>query len=328
MEVRQADGHPFPNAADVRWAGDCLQRVVDNVAQVVIGKDEVVRTVLIAFCARGHVLIEDQPGVGKTLMAKAIAKSLDVEVNRVQYTPDVVPSDITGTVIFSRSEEAFRFRQGPVFTNILLADEVNRGTPRTQSSLLEAMEEHGVTMDGVRYELPEPFFVIATQNPLEVHGTFPLPESQLDRFMVRLRMGFPSREAEDRMLQVYCSSLPLAHLEPVLKHAELGKLLKLVEAVFIGPEARRYLLDLVGELRTDPRVRMGISPRGTLSLAKAAQASALAAGRDSVLPDDIKRLAEPVLAHRLVPQAHSDDAVELVASAIRRVVVTSGLERT
>lgn len=323
MTDRQVEGWQLPNSEDVVWAGDCLARVVENVSRVVVGKDEVIRTVLTAFCARGHVLIEDQPGVGKTLMAKAIAKSLDVEVNRVQYTPDVVPSDVTGTVVFSRGEEEFRFREGPVFTNILLADEVNRGTPRTQSSLLEAMEENGVTMDGVRYQLPDPFFVIATQNPLEVHGTFPLPESQLDRFMVRLSMGFPERNAEDRMLQVYCGSFPLDSLKPILNHADLSKLLNLVSRVFIGTEVRRYLLDLVCEIREDPRVRMGVSPRGSLNLAKASQARALAEGRDSVLPDDVKHLAIPALAHRIVPQSHSDNSEELVAEAIRRVPVVT-----
>lgn len=323
MVERNVEGCALPSAEDVEWAGRRLSRVVENVAKVVVGKSDVVRSVLTAFCARGHVLIEDQPGVGKTLMAKAIAKSLDVNVNRVQYTPDVVPSDVTGTVVFSRGEDEFRFRQGPVFTNILLADEVNRGTPRTQSSLLEAMEEQGVTMDGVRHDLPNPFFVIATQNPLEVHGTFPLPESQLDRFMVRLSMGFPDKEDEDQMLQIYCAGFPLAGLRPVLTHDELTRLLRLAHRVYIGPPVRRYILDLIGDIRADPRVRMGVSPRGTLSLARAAQASALIDGRDSVLPDDVKQLALATLSHRIVPQSHSDEPEQIVIEALRRTPVVS-----
>ncbi len=320
-EIRDVEGQRLPSPADVQWACDRLNTIVDDVSRVIIGKQDAVRSVLTAFCARGHVLLEDQPGVGKTLMARAIARCFDVEVSRVQYTPDVVPSDVTGTVIFSRQEDQFRFREGPVFTNLLLADEVNRGTPRTQSSLLEAMEEGGVTVDGVRYELPDPFFVIATQNPLEVHGTFPLPESQLDRFMVRLTLGFPATQHEDEMLQVYCRRFPLNDVEPVLKREELLKLLSLSSSVYIGKAARQYLLTVVQELRNDPRVRMGVSPRGSLSLARASQARALFAGRDSVLPDDIKELSVAALAHRIVPHSHSDNPIDLVSETLQRVPV-------
>lgn len=321
MGGREVEGHDLPGGEDVLWARRVIGEVVANVATVLIGKDDVVRTVLTAFCAHGHVLLEDNPGVGKTLMARAIARSLDVRVNRIQFTPDVVPSDVTGTVMFSRKEEQFTFREGPVFTNVLLADEVNRGTPRTQSSLLEAMEEHAVTADGVRYPLPEPFFVIATQNPLEMHGTFPLPESQLDRFMMRLSIGYPTPEQEDSVLRTYCSGSPPGELKPVLDHAGLTRLVRLAGQVYLGPDVRGYLLALVKELRHDPRVRMGVSPRGTLALARLAQARALGEGRDSVIPDDLKVLAVQSLAHRIVPHSHSDDPVELVEETLARVDV-------
>lgn len=311
----------MPAVEEIDWAAALMSRVVANVSRVVFGKQEVIQSVLVALCARGHVLLEDQPGVGKTLMAKAFAKSLGVDTGRIQYTPDVVPSDVTGTVVFSRREETFTFRKGPVFTNILLADEVNRGTPRTQSSLLQAMEEGVVSVEGETYELPSPFFVVATQNPMEVHGTFPLPESQLDRFMFKITMGFPGEEHEDRMLQVYCSGNPFADIAPVATREDLEKLMSLVERVYIGKDVRSYVVSLARELRTDPRVRMGISPRGSLTLARAAQAAALLDGRDSVLPDDIKTLALPALVHRLVPHSYSDEPELLVREALDRVPV-------
>jgi MoxR-like ATPase len=318
---RELEGQNPPQTEDLGWAQDKLEQVVSNVSRVIMGKEEVIRTVLTAFCARGHVLLEDFPGVGKTLMAQAVAKSLDVEVNRVQFTPDVVPSDVTGSVVFRRQDDTFEFRRGPVFTNILLADEINRGTPRTQSSMLEAMEERAVTADGVRYELPVPFFVVATQNPLEMHGTFPLPESQLDRFMIQTSLGYPDLEAEDQMLQTYCGSYPLDDLEPVLSLDESMRLIALTKTVFLGEKARRYLLGLAREIRDDSRVHMGVSPRGALSLARAAQARALGEGRDSVLPDDVKSLALPVLAHRVIPNSHSDSSEALVREILERVPV-------
>lgn len=321
MQEREIQGHPRPSTRDITWAAERLNRVVDNVSEVVFGKEDVLRLVLAAISARGHVLLEDQPGVGKTLMARAFARSLGVEVNRVQFTPDVVPSDVTGTVVFSRRQEEFTFRKGPVFTNILLADEINRGTPRTQSSLLQSMEEGAVTIERESHELPNPFFVIATQNPMEVHGTFPLPESQLDRFMFKLSLGFPAQEHEDRMLKVYCSSYPLESLASVISGAEMQRIMSLVQDIYISEDIRSYILALVSELRGDPRVKMGISPRGSLALARAAQAVSLMARRDSVLPDDVKALAPVTLSHRLVPHSYSDEPALLVREALDHVPV-------
>lgn len=321
MQKHENQGHPQPAAEEINWAAERLNRVVANVSEVVFGKEEVLRFVLAAICARGHVLLEDQPGVGKTLMARAFALSLGVKVNRVQFTPDVVPSDVTGTVVFSRRQEEFTFRKGPVFTNILLADEINRGTPRTQSSLLQSMEEGAVTIERENHELPTPFFVIATQNPMEVHGTFPLPESQLDRFMFKLSLGFPAQEHEDRMLKVYCSSYPLANLASVISGADMQRIMNLVQRIYISEDIRSYILSIVGELRSDPRVKMGISPRGSLALARAAQAVSLMEQRDSVLPDDVKALAPVTLSHRLVPHSYSDDPALLVREALEHVPV-------
>ncbi len=318
---RDLEGQAVLAPEDVEWAQRCMGQIVDNISLAVIGKRKKITAVLTAFCARGHVLLEDHPGVGKTLMARSFAKTTGMDVGRVQYTPDVVPSDVTGSVIFSRQDEEFKFRPGPVFTNILLADEINRGTPRTQSSLLEAMEELAVTVDGTRHVLPRPFFVLATQNPLEVHGTFPLPESQLDRFMMKLSLGYPDVASEDLMLRTYCAYDPLVELEPVTTPDELRRLMKLTASVYLGEKTRAYLLAIVSDIREDPRVKMGVSPRGTLSLARAGQAHALTDGRDSVLPDDIQDLAVTVLAHRVVPHSHADNAADIVNECLNRVPV-------
>lgn len=318
---RDVEGFDLPSAEDVKWANNLLDRIINNVKQSVIGKDEAIRSVMTAFCAGGHVLIEDHPGVGKTLLSRSFAQSLGVETGRIQYTPDVVPSDVTGSIIFSRKNDEFKFRPGPVFTNILLADEVNRGTPRTQSALLESMEEHAVTVDDVRYELPKPFLVIATQNPLEVHGTFPLPESQLDRFMMRLSMGYPSMESEDMIIRKYCRKGATRSLEPVAHKEDMLRLMDICSSVYIGENARLYLLKIVDEIRNDPQIKMGVSPRSTLSFAKAAQARALMHSRDSVLPDDLRELAIDVLSHRIIPHSHADNPEDLLNECLTRVEV-------
>ena len=259
-----------------------------------------VELALTAFLAGGHVLIEDIPGVGKTTLAKTLARVLGLVFKRVQFTPDLLPADITGTTIFNQKTAQFEFREGPVFANIVLADEINRATPKTQSSLLECMEEQQVTTDGITYILPRPFFVIATENYIESHGTYPLPEAQLDRFLLRLSLGYPYAAEESRILEQQTrprSSLPL---EPITTHEEILRLQAEARAVFVAPALRDYIVSLVSATRTHPMTALGASPRGSLGLLHASQAYAAVSGRTYVQPDDIKRLAVPVLAHRLI----------------------------
>lgn len=317
---RDLDGHVVPDADEISWAAKVLQEIFDNVATVVFGKSEQLEAVLTAFCAKGHILIEDHPGVGKTLLARAFAKSMGIGVGRIQFTPDVVPGDVTGTVIYSRRDEEFKFRAGPVFTNILLADEINRGTPRTQSSLLQAMEEYTVTVEDTSYSLPAPFFVIATQNPLEIHGTFPLPESQLDRFTMRISLGYPEYKTEDQVLRTYAGpTSPIDAIGSIVQQEDVNRLTELTAKIFIARKVRRYILELAKEVRTDSRIKMGVSPRASLSLARAAQGRALMRGRDSVLPDDVRALACNVFAHRMVPYSHSDSPADMLQEYLERV---------
>jgi len=276
-----------------------VEAITGQIAAAVVGKTEVVERLLIALLASGHLILEDVPGTGKTLLAKSLAKTLRCDFKRVQFTADLLPSDITGIHFYNQQEGRFELRQGPVFTNILLADELNRATPRTQSSLLGCMEERQVTIDGDTYPLQSPFLVIATQNPIENHGTFPLPEAQLDRFMMRVSMGYPTVEEETEILRRFSVRDPLPTLQPVLDREQLARLRGLVPQVAIGEDLLRYLLAIVAATRAHPEIENGVSPRGSLQLAKAAQARALLRGRDYVLPDDIKELAVPVLAHRL-----------------------------
>ncbi len=319
---RELEGKQVPEQERIDWACRVLQSIRDNLNKVVFGKEEQIEAILNAFCAKGHILLEDHPGVGKTLLARAFGKAVGLDTSRIQFTPDVVPGGVTGTMVYSRREERFTFRAGPVFTNILLADEINRGTPRTQSSLLQAMEEQAVTVEDAHYELPYPFFVIATQNPLEVHGTFPLPESQLDRFMMLLSLGYPDTRAEDEILRTYASpGDPLEEVEVVLSPEEVGQLAELSAGVYVGEKVRAYILDLVNEIREDSRIKMGVSPRAALGLARAAQGRALMKGRDSVLPDDVKCLAVNVLAHRVVPVSYSDSSGEILREHLDRVPV-------
>ncbi len=277
-----------------------VRQVADQIETVVVGKRDVVELALTAFLCGGHVLIEDIPGVGKTTLAKALARALGVVYKRVQFTPDLLPADITGTSIFNQKTSEFEFREGPVFANIVLADEINRATPRTQSSLLECMEERQVTADGITYELPRPFFVIATENDIEAQGTYPLPEAQMDRFVMRLAIGYPDRADESRILARQSHVRPLDTMRSVATHEEILALQDEVSAVYVDESLRDYIVDIVGATRTHPQVQLGASPRGSLFLLHAAQASAALAGRTFVLPDDIKRLAVPVLAHRLI----------------------------
>jgi MoxR-like ATPase len=281
------------------------QRVRDTVGRVIVGKDEAVSLLLVALLCEGHVVIEDVPGVGKTTLAKALARALDLSFQRIQFTPDLLPSDVTGVSYFNQRTQEFQFRPGPVFANIVLADEINRATPRTQSALLEAMEERQVTVDGETRPLPRPFCVLATENPIELAGTFPLPEAQLDRFLLRLTLGYPSRDEEREIARRFHGTSPLADLTPVLTIADLTRLAHLCRQVHVSDAVESYLVDLVRATRATDGVLLGASPRATLALYRTGQALAAVEGRRYVLPDDIKRLAGPVLAHRLVLSAES-----------------------
>lgn len=279
---------------------DTIKHVIDNMSKVMVGKSEVLELAVVAVLCEGHILIEDVPGTGKTTLAKALARSLGCSFRRIQCTPDLLPSDITGIHFFNQKKSEFEFRPGPVISNIVLVDEINRATPRTQSSLLECMEERQVTIDGVTMPLPRPFLVIATQNPVELHGTFPLPEAQLDRFLIKLEIGYPDEEEEAVMLDRFKQDNPLDSLPEVTSAAEIIKLKQLAQEVHIEQSVRRYLLSIIRQTRTNNEIELGASPRASLALYRASQALALVKGRDYVIPDDVKRLATPVIVHRLI----------------------------
>ena len=276
------------------------QTLSENICKVIVGKKDVIDQVLTALFAGGHILLEDMPGTGKTTLAKSIARSVDCSCTRVQFTPDLLPSDLTGINYYNQKQGEFVFRQGPVFTNVLLADEINRATPRTQSSLLECMEEGQITVDSVTYPLEQPFFVIATQNPVEIQGTFPLPEAQMDRFMMRLSLGYPSKEFEIEMLGRFSSASPIDSLESVITKQQLIEAQKAVRQITLSKDLLGYIVELVEASRNHPQVRMGVSPRGALALMHASQAKAALSGRDFVTPDDVKSVAVDVMAHRLL----------------------------
>lgn len=277
-----------------------LRLVLDNVSRVLIGKRREIELALIALASEGHILIEDVPGVGKTMLAKSLAKSIGCTFRRIQFTPDLLPSDITGVSIYNQKTEEFEFRPGPVMAQIVLADEINRATPKTQSALLESMEERHLTVDGVTHPLPPSFMVMATQNPIEYEGTFPLPEAQLDRFIMRIRLGYPGRDEEVAVLDSQVLSHPINGIGQVVDGDDLMEVHLLVRQVRVDVSLRRYIVDIVDATRTHPDVYLGASPRGSLSLFRTAQAAALLVGRDYVIPDDIKPLVEPVLGHRLI----------------------------
>jgi MoxR-like ATPase len=283
---------------DLTTTAGRIRRSVENVIE---GKPEVVRLSLAVLLAEGHLLIEDVPGVGKTMLAKALARSIDCSVRRIQFTPDLLPSDITGVSVFDQHRRDFEFKPGAIFAQIVVGDEINRASPKTQSALLESMEERQVTVDGSTYELPSPFMVIATQNPVEMEGTYPLPEAQRDRFMARVSIGYPDPEAELRILNVHGGVSPLDDLRPVAHAYEIVKLMEAVRTVHVSAAVQRYAVALVSATRQHPDLRLGASPRATLHLVRAARAAAALDGRDYVLPDDVQTLAPPVLAHRLLP---------------------------
>jgi MoxR-like ATPase len=282
-----------------------VERVRSSVEGVIEGKPEVVRLSLTVLLAEGHLLIEDVPGVGKTMLAKALARSIDCSVRRIQFTPDLLPSDITGVSIWDQQRRDFEFKPGAIFAQIVIGDEINRASPKTQSALLESMEERQVTTDGQTHQLPSPFMVVATQNPVEMEGTYPLPEAQRDRFMARVSIGYPSADAELQMLDIHGGTSPLDDLQPVAHAHEIVKLVEAVRGVHVAESVRRYAVDLVAATRTHSDLRLGASPRATLQLLRAAKASAAMAGREYALPDDVQALAVAVLAHRLLPTAQA-----------------------
>jgi MoxR-like ATPase len=311
--------------AGVRSLQQAAAAVRTNVGRVIVGKESTVDLLLVALLGEGHALIEDVPGLGKTVMAKALARSLGVSFARVQGTADLLPSDVTGVSYFSQKASEFEFRPGPLFASVVLADEINRATPRTQSALLEAMQERQVTVDGNTRPLPQPFLLIATQNPIELEGTFPLPEAQLDRFLVRLRISYPSFEEEQAMLYRFKVEQPLETLSAVVSAAELLALLPVVRAVHVSQAVAEYLLKIVRATREHPAAELGASPRAALALFRAAQALAAMRGREYVKPDDVKQLAVPVLAHRLLVTAQSrlrgQDAERVIQDVLDRTPV-------
>jgi MoxR-like ATPase len=299
--------------------------VQENVATVIVGKRNVVELMLVALLCDGHILLEDVPGIGKTTLAKALARSIDCSFARIQFTPDLLPSDVTGINFFNQKEQAFEFRPGPVFSQILLADEINRATPRTQSSLLEAMQEHQITLDGETTDLPSPFLVIATQNPIELEGTFPLPEAQLDRFLLQLTLGYPTLEEEEEILLRYEQQDPMIELKSVADAAAIRALQAEVRGVHVSEPVRRYILDVVRSTRDHDAVELGVSPRGSLALYRAGQALAALRGRDFVIPSDIQHLSPALLTHRIhiSPQTRlrGRTPAQIVAEIAERVPV-------
>jgi MoxR-like ATPase len=305
--------------------GPSAQRIVANIERVIAGKYEVIRLGVTVLLAEGHLLIEDVPGVGKTTFAKALARSIDCSVRRIQFTPDLLPSDVTGVSIYNSETTNFEFKPGPVFANIVLGDEINRASPKTQAALLECMAERQVTVDGTRYELQSPFLVLATQNPVEMEGTYALPEAQRDRFTAKISLGYPDRTAEIAMLSDQTTSDPLQDLKVVSDAATIRSLIETVRTVHVVEAVKDYVVALAEATRTSPELRLGASPRASLHLLRTAKAAAAMSGRDYVLPDDVQRLAVPVLAHRLIPAPSATVAgrspEEILAEIVARVPI-------
>lgn len=299
-----------------------VQKIVDNIEQVIVGKRKAVELAVVGLISKGHLLIEDAPGVGKTILARSLAKSIDCTFKRIQFTPDMLPSDITGVSVYNQKTSDFEFRPGPIMANIVLADEINRATPKVQSALLECMEEGRVSVEGITYDLPSPFHILATQNPIEYEGTFPLPETQLDRFMLRLILGYPSLSDEIAIMGNQQYSHPIEQLMPVATSDEVLTLQMVVRKIYVDDLVKQYIASLVAATRQHPSVYLGASPRGSLALFRAGQALALLSGRDFVLPDDIKALAEPVLAHRLIVRSTDHSREKSIKTVISQLLET------
>lgn len=315
-------------AEDVSFVKDLGKKLKDNLSKVIIGKDKPIRLAIIAFLCQGHMLIEDVPGVGKTMLARSLARSLGYSFKRIQFTPDMLPSDVTGVSIYNQNNREFEFRPGPLFSQIVLADEINRATPKTQSALLEAMEERQITVDGVTHILPKPFMVMATQNPIEYEGTFPLPEAQLDRFLMRISLGYTTLANEMKILELQQHIHPIEELEAVVSLEEALTAQEKIKDVYVSEPVKQYIVELVWETRKHPDVYLGASPRGSLGLFRAGQAKAALEGRDYVLPDDVKYLAGNILSHRVVvnPAARLTDvnATQVVKEIVESHTVPGG----
>ncbi len=307
---------------------EVTNQLLENVEKVIVGKTDAIRLTITGLLCQGHILIEDVPGTGKTMLAKSIARSIGGTFNRIQFTPDMLPSDVTGVSIFNQKTNEFEYRQGPIVAQIVLTDEINRATPKTQAALLEAMEEHQVTVDGKTHPLPEPFLVLATQNPIEYEGTFPLPEAQMDRFLLRISLGYPSKNYEVQMLTNQQLHHPIEDLEQVIDIADLLKAQEAVRSITVTDEIKRYIVDLVETTRAHGEIYLGASPRGSLALFRTSQARAAILGREYVLPDDVKALAVPALAHRLIvgsaARIREVDAVDIIKEVLKKVPVPGG----
>ena len=322
-----SEGGALSNPEALDEVREVASRISDTMTSVIEGKDDVVRTAITVLLAEGHLLIEDVPGVGKTMLAKTLARSIDCTVRRIQFTPDLLPSDITGVSVFNQDVRDFEFRPGAIFANVVVGDEINRASPKTQSALLESMEEGQVTVDGQTYELHKPFIVMATQNPIEMEGTYPLPEAQRDRFMARISMGYPSPSAEFAMLDTHGGASPLAALRPMTDAATVARLITVIRDIWASPAIRQYVVDISTATRASSALRLGASPRATLHMLRAARSVAALEGRNHVLPDDVQRIALPVLAHRLILSGESQlarrTAEDVLREILRRVPVSS-----